>query len=251
MGQPCAAAIAEAQSLLSAQNIPGALAAINRCLTVDPQNSSAVLLKGNLLYLSGRDSDAIETLQDLVRREPSNWDARYALGRVYYFNDRPDPACAQFEAILAAQPGNYRAWDNLGLAREAAGLIPQAIEAHVRAIALVSKDHPEYDWAHANLAELLMKQDDNRKAFDLAVEAAQRNPNGARNYFLAGKALTRLDQWAKSERWFLKAAELDAAYPTPHYFLAQVYRRLGRPADAERERKIFKELQDKAPDKKR
>ena len=247
----CPALLAEARTMLASQMLPAALVATEKCLATEPLNSHALLLKGNLLYLSGRDGDAVEILEDLVMRAPADTDARYALGRIYYFIARPDPACAQFQAIVDADPKHYRAWDNLGLALESAGHIDKAIQSHVRAIALVANDHKDYDWAHANLAELLMKQDDNRQAFNLAAEAAQRNPNAARNFFLAGKALTRLEQWPKSERWLRKAADLDETYPAPHYLLAQLYRRLGDAAKAEQERKIFKELQDKAPDKKR
>lgn len=247
----CPALLTEARALLASQQIPAALVTAEKCLATEPLNRHALLLKGNLLYLSGRDADAVEILEDLVKRDPSNHEARYALGRIYYFIARPDPACVQFQAIVDADPKHYRAWDNLGLALDAAGHVDKAIQAHVRAIALVANDHKDYDWAHANLAELLMKQDDNRQAFNLAAEAAQRNPNAARNFFLAGKALTRLEQWPKSERWLLKAAELDDTYPAPHYLLAQLYRRLGDATKAEQERKIFKELQDKAPDKKR
>lgn len=247
----CPAHLAEARALLASQQISAALVATEKCLASEPLHPAATLLKGNLLYLSGRDADAVDTLEQLVKRNPKNHEARYALGRVYYFIARPDPACEQFQAIVDTDPKHYRAWDNLGLALEAAGHIDKAIQAHIRAIALVANDHKDYDWAHANLAELLMKQDDNRQAFSLAAEAAQRNPNSARNFFLAGKALTRLEQWPKSERWLLKAAELDAAYPAPHYLLAQLYRRQGDNTKAEQERKLFKELQDKAPDKKR
>ena len=247
----CPDALQEARRLVAEQNFAPALIAVDQCLASEPMQNAALVLKGNLLYLLGRDGDAMEVLESVVKREPANWDARYALGRVYYFNQRPDPSCAQFEAIVQAQPANYRAWDNLGLAREAGGKIPEAIAAHLRAIALVATEHREYDWAHANLAELLMKQDDNRQAFNLAVEAAERNPASARNFYLAGKALVRLEQWAKAERWLKRSGDLDPSYPEPRYLLAQVYRRLGRGTEAEAERKRFLELKAKAPDKKR
>lgn len=247
----CPAFLAEARALLASQQIPAALATAEKCLATEPLNRQALLLKGNLLYLSGRDAEAIGTLADLVQRDPRNHDARYALGRMYYFASRPESALEQFQAIVATEPKHYRAWDNLGLALDAVGQTENAVKAHLRAIALVAQDHKEYDTVYANLADLMMKQNDNRQAFNLAVEAAQRNPGVARNYFLAGKALTRLDQWPKSERWLVKAAELDPADPAPHYLLAQLYQRAGDGAKAGQERKVFKELQDKAPDKKR
>ena len=39
-----------------------------------------------------------------------------------------------------------------------------------------------------------MKMDRNRKAFDVAAEAAQRGPANVRNFYLAGKALARLER---------------------------------------------------------
>jgi len=44
----------------------------------------------------------------------------------------------------------------------------------------VQKDHPTYDWAHANLADFFLRRDQNEKAFQLAAEAAARNPASAR-----------------------------------------------------------------------
>lgn len=247
----CRLSLASAQANINAQRLAPALSDTERCLAEEPLHSAALVLKGNVLYLLGRDAEAITLLENLVRREPFNMEGRYALGRVYYFNARPDPACAQFEAVVTAQPGHYRAWDNLGLAREAAGRVPEAIQAHIRAIALVATEHREYDWAHANLAELLMKEDDNRRAFSLAVEAAERNPQSSRNFYLAGKALTRLEQWPKAERWLRRSAELDPTDAAPHYLLARLYRRLDRLDEADVERKLFLDLQSKAPDKRR
>lgn len=247
----CPAILLEARALLESQQIPAALVAAEKCLATEPLNRQALLLKGNLLYLAGRDTEAVATLRDLVQRDPKNNDARYALGRIYYFGSRPEAALEQFDAVVKTEPKHYRAWDNLGLALDAAGKTQEAIQAHLRAVQLVAQDHKEYDTVYANLAELLMKQNENRQAFNLAVEAAQRNPGAARNYLLAGKALTRLDQWPKSERWLVKAAALDPADPAPHYLLAQLYQRAGDAAKAGQERKVFKELQDKAPDKKR
>lgn len=237
--------------MLESQQLPAALVSAEKCLASEPLNRQAMLLKGNLLYLAGRDTEAVATLRDLVQHDPKNNDARYALGRIYYFGSRPEAALEQFDAIVKAEPKHYRAWDNLGLALDATGKTQEAIQAHLRSIELVSQDHKEYDTVYANLAELLMKQNDNRQAFNLAVEAAQRNPGSARNYLLAGKALTRLDQWPKSERWLVKAAELDPADPAPHYLLAQLYQRAGDAAKAGQERKVFQDLQHRAPDKKR
>ena len=242
----CLADLAEAKRLLASQDLAGALTAAQRCHSLVGR-----VLQGNLLYLNARDAEAATMLEGVLKDEPANDDALYALGRVHYFNARYEPARQQFAAIVEKNPRHYRAWDNLGLALEAVGQMDAAVKAHLRAIALVAQAHPDYDWAYGNLADLLMKMDQNRKAFDLAAEAAQRGPSHARNFYLAGKALSRLDQWEKSIRWSRRAIELDAGYPEAHYLLGMALRRTGQEEEARREFEKTKALRDKAPDKRR
>ncbi len=247
----CTSDYLEAQRLVALQQIPDALRVIDHCLQLEPRHSRALILKGNLLYLQSRDAEAMALLEELLKREPELADARYALGRIYYFNGRHPQAVEHLEALVRADPAHYRAWDNLGLALEGVGRVDDAVKAHLESIKLVSTAHRDYDWAYANLAELLMKQNQNRRAFDLAVEAVERNPTSARNAYLAGKSLTRLDKWPQAERWLRRSAELDARYPEPHYLLGQLLARAGQREQADREFTLFKELRAAEPEKRR
>jgi Flp pilus assembly protein TadD len=121
----------------------------------------------------------------------------------------------------------------------------------LKAISLVYKDHPEYDVVYANFADLLIKLGNFQRAFDLAAEAAQRNPGEPRNFFLAGKALAQAGRSDLSVRWFEQAITLDPDYPEPHYLLSQAFRKLGRPADADRELKSFETATARAPKERR
>jgi tetratricopeptide (TPR) repeat protein len=93
----------------------------------------------------------------------------------------------------------------------------------------------------------MVKLGEYRKAFDLAAEAAQRNPDDARNLFLTGKALVKMEQFDISLKWLERAVALDPSYPEPRYLLAQTYQRLGRAADAERELSAFQQARARAP----
>jgi tetratricopeptide (TPR) repeat protein len=100
---------------------------------------------------------------------------------------------------------------------------------------------------YANFADLLIKLGNHQRAFDLAAEAAERNPQEPRNFFLAGKALVQLGRGDVSVRWFEQAIALNPDYPEPHYVLAQVYRRLGRDGDAAQALKAFQAASARAP----
>jgi tetratricopeptide (TPR) repeat protein len=124
------------------------------------------------------------------------------------------------------------------------------LQHFLKALDLVHKQHPEYDVVYANAANFFIDRSEFEKAFQLAAEAAKRNPNSARNFFLTGKALVKLEKHDISIRWFQRAAELDPTYTEPRYWLAQVYRKLGKMEEAGRELEKFREL-SKAPKIKR
>ncbi len=184
-------------------------------------------------------------------RAPADAEVPYDLGRIYYQQGKHAAAAESLRRATALDPRAYKAWDNLGLATEALGDVEQAQRFYLKAIALVHKDHPRYDVVYANFADLLIKLGNYQQAFDLAVEAAERNPDDPRNLFLAGKALVQLERRDLSVRWLEQAIALNPDYPEPHYLLSQVYRKLGRPADADRMLKSFQAAAARAPKERR
>ncbi len=239
------------QAQLMAGNFAESIATLDRLLAREPRNVSAMKLKADAQYLLGHDHDAESTLLRAIETDPRGQDAIYALGRMYYQQARYDAAIEQFRKVLALDPKSYKAYDNLGLCYEGLNDNPQAIRNYLSDSDLVFKDHPEYDWTYGNLANLMLKLGEYRKAFDLSVEAAKRNPNSARNCFLTGKALVKLDKPELSERWLKRASELDPDYAEPRYLLSQVYRQLGRQEDARRELEAFQEIGKRMPRKRR
>jgi predicted Zn-dependent protease len=243
--------LALGQAQLLARRPADALATLDRIPAEDADYVAALKVKAKALYLLGRDPEAEETLTRASTRAPSDAEIPYSLGRIYYQQGKHTEAAEMFRRATAIDPRDYKAWDNLGLASEALGDTAQAQQHFLKSIALVYKDHPTYDVVYANFADLLIKLGSFQRAFDLAVEAAQRNPREPRNLFLAGKALLQLDRGDLSVRWFEQAIVLDPDYPEPHYLLSRVYRKLGRTADADRELTLFQEAAARAPKKRR
>lgn len=248
-GAPLLLALGQAQLL--AQHPADALASLDRIQTEKPEYVSALKVKAKALYLLARDAEAEDTLKRASARAPNDAEIPYSLGRIYYLQSRHAEAAEMFRRATAMDPRDYKAWDNLGLASEALGDVAQAQQHYLKAISLVHKDHPEYDVVYANFADLLIKLGNFQRAFDLAAEAAQRNPGEPRNFFLAGKALVQAGRSDLSVRWFEQAIKLDSDYPEPHYLLSQAFRKLGRLEDADRELKSFQAATARAPKERR
>lgn len=243
--------LALGQAQLLARHPADAVATLDRIPVDDPDYVQALKVKAKGLYLLGRDPDAEETLKRAAVRAPADAEIPYDLGRIYYQLGRHAAAADALRRATALDPRAYKAWDNLGLASEALGDVAQAQQHYLKAIALVHKDHPDYDVVYANFADLLIKLGKVQRAFDLAAEAAERNPDDPRNLFLAGKALAQLGRSDLSVRWFEQAIRLNADYSEAHYQLSQAYRRLGRVADAERALKSFQAAAARAPKERR
>jgi tetratricopeptide (TPR) repeat protein len=243
--------LALAQAQLLAQRPADAIKSLDRIRSDSAEYVAAQKVKAKALYLLARDAEAEDTLKRASARAPDDAEIPYSLGRIYYQQSRHAEAAEMFRRATAMDARDYKAWDNLGLASEALGDVAQAQQHYLKAISLVYKDHPEYDVVYANFADLLIKLGNFQRAFDLAAEAAQRNPGEPRNFFLAGKALVQAGRNDLSVRWFEQAIKLDADYPEPHYLLSQAFRKLGRPSDADRELKSFQAATARAPKERR
>jgi tetratricopeptide (TPR) repeat protein len=243
--------LALGQAQLLARRPADALATLERISDEDPDYVAVQRVKAKALYLLRRDPEAEQALKRAAARAPADAEVPYDLGRIYYQQGRHAEAAESFRKATVLDPQSYRAWDNLGLAAEALGDVTEAQQHYLKAIALVHKDHPRYDVVYANFAELLIKSGNAKRAFDLAAEAAGRNPSEPRNFFLAGKALVQLGRSDVSVKWFTQAIALNPDYPEPRYQLSQAYRALGRMDDAERELKAFQAAQARAPKERR
>ncbi len=241
-----ASRLAQANAYFKQARLAQAKEIAEQVLRIQPGQPSALKIKGNAEYLLGDSAKAIDTFIDLMDWHPDDEDAPYMLGRIYYQESMLEQAMGQFQRVLKLNPHSYKAYDNLGLCYEAKGDNEKATRYFLTAIKLVEKDHPDYDSAYANLAELLLKTGDPEKAFGAASKAVERNPYSARDFYIGAKALEQLGKVDLCLHWVQRSAALDPKYPEPEYLLARVYRQLGQPEKAEEARKKF--LEAKAND---
>jgi tetratricopeptide (TPR) repeat protein len=236
-----------ANALFRAQRFAEARETADEVLKSDSSNAAALKIKANSQYLLGAFAAAEQTLLTLLDKSPNDEDGAYMLGRMYYQEGRIPHAMGMFQRVLRLNTRSYKAYDNLGLCYQAQNQTEMAIRHFLTAIKLVETEHPGYDWPYANLAELLLEQGKNDRAFSAAAMAAQRNPNSARNFYLAGKALSKLDEPEAALRWLERATELDSAYAEPLYLLGQIHTRLGKKEQAAQYFEKFKTVKTAQP----
>jgi tetratricopeptide (TPR) repeat protein len=240
-----------ANALLMAQHLAESRDAVEQALKLAPDNTGAQILLANIWYLVGDSARAEQVFLKLLDREPNNEDAAYMLGRIYYMQNRTDHAMGLFQRALKVNPKSYRAWDNLGLCYDAAGNPEKAINAFLQAIKIVEKDFPEYDWPYANLADLLLRRNEFQQAYQAATIAAKRNPYSARNFFLGGKALLKLERTGDALKWIERSTDLDPNYPDALYLLGQVYLKTGQRDKAKEALDRFRVAKENAPKQRR
>jgi tetratricopeptide (TPR) repeat protein len=209
--------------------------------------TAALKLKANLLYLMGDFPNAEQIFLTVIERAPEDLEATYMMGRIYYQEGRVEQAMGLFLRVLRADPKAYKAYDNLGLCYEALNQPEEAIRHFLASIKLVETAHPEYDWPYGNLANLLINRGDLDQGFSAAVKAAKRNPRSARNAYLAGKALAKLELPDLALKWLERSAELDPNYSEALYLLGQTYRKVGQKEKSEEAMKRFQQVRAAQP----
>jgi tetratricopeptide (TPR) repeat protein len=243
--------LALANVYFMAQRFPESRAECEHVLRLDPSEPSALKLQGNIDYLSGDFARAENTFVGLLDHHPSDEEASYMLGRIYYMEGRIDYAAGQFQRVLKINPQSYKAYDNLGLCYQARGETKQATRYFLTAIKMVETDHPDYDWPYANLADLLLENNDFEEAFAAASKAADRNPYAARNFYLGGKALCKLQKVDLCVNWLERSVSLDPNYPEPLYLLSKTYAQTGQEQKARETLEKFREVKARTPQTRR
>jgi tetratricopeptide (TPR) repeat protein len=239
--------LALANAYFMAQRFPEARPEYERVLKLDANEPTALKLKGTVEYLTGDFDRSESTFIGLLEKHPNDEDAPYMLGRIYYMQGRIDHAAGQFQRVLKINPQSYKAYDNLGLCYQARGETELATRYFLTAIKMVDKDHPDYDSPYANLADLMLENNDFEKAFAAASKAADRNPYGARNFYLGGKALCKLQKMDLCMNWLQRSVALDKNYPEPLYLLSKVYAQMGLEQKGKETLEMFREVKAKAP----
>jgi tetratricopeptide (TPR) repeat protein len=240
------AMIGLADCLVAMGRVEDALLGYRAFLAQDPRNAQITYRLAQVLLDAEKDDDAEREFRRTLSIEPAT--ARAEVGLAVLAARRGDGAAAKaaIARALAIDPVAPHARYNLALILEEAGDFPGAVREYRAEIA----EHPGAYKAHFNLGRLLARTGDPRGgAASLASAVAERPDFGLGHLFLAQALLESndLDGAIASAKKGLALDVPPPLAPLGHYVLADAYARLGKTADAEREARLGREMQERFP----
>jgi len=152
---------------------------------------------------------------------------------------RLEESRAAFAALLARYPGAPNVRYAYGVF-----LMNQDADAALKEFRRELEISPTHQPSMVQMAFEYLKRDELDSALPFAEKAVQLAPNmfPARN--VLGRILLDLGQVERAIKELEEGARLAPSSPEMHFALARAYTRVGRKADATRERELFKKLQD-------
>ncbi|MEN6303164.1 MAG: TonB-dependent receptor [Armatimonadia bacterium] len=183
---------------LTQNNLKRAEKTFNKALDLQPKLVAAQTGQGLALARQGKLGQALQAQQAAMALDPDQAAAHNNLGTVYLQKGRLDEAKAEFERALQLQPNWGLVHANLALAHLEANEFAQAVHEG-----------------------------------ELAVKLGERS---ARTYTTLGRVYLKQNRVNKAWAALRQALENDSNYALARMHLAEVYFRLGRSQEAQRER---------------
>lgn len=173
-------------------------------LGTSPDSYRAHQLKGQSLEAAGRNEEAIAEYRAALAKKSDLQTVHFAIGSIHWRGGQLDEALPELKAELEISPND-----------------PQA---------------------HYEIADILLTQGELDAAATHYLACLQYAPETVEAHLALERIYTTKGQPQRALQHLLKAASVAPNDPTPHYRLWRLYRKLGKTAEAERERKRFEEL---------
>lgn len=224
------------------------------------------------LFQSGKQGEADQVTQQLLTQYPEDVDVLYEAGQLY-----AKLSSQIYLRLMKVAPHSARGYQVMGQVAGSEGNWQQAVDAYRQAIKL----NPTLPGVHLDLAVQLLLHSHDADAWKEALEhlngELKINPTSAEAHYEIGEVYRRQDQPERAIAAFREALGLDPGFvearlglakvlrqqkcaqealavleparesasenAAVHFLLAQLYRELGRVAEAKREEAAFKQLQ--------
>ncbi len=200
-----------------------------RVLEIQPNNASALHLRGVLAHQQARNEDAVGSIEKAIRAGGPHPAVLNDLGKAYFALKRYREAKRCFAKALSLDPDHAEALGNLGAVLALTGELRGARSRLRTAVAL----QPGYPNAWFNLGAVLRRLHEPEEAEQSCRRALALNPRMADAHLELGNILADLGKPEQAEACYRKAIELDSTLAPAHARLAGMLKMTLRLEEAE------------------
>jgi len=188
---------------------PNAEKLARRALDVDPDNTGARSLLGQILVASHRVDEAIAQYTELVKRVPSSIEGYTSLGMLYQMQNKPAEAKAAYERALDADPRAVVAANNLAwMVSDSGGNADIALQFAQKAYAGM----PDQPSVSDTLGWMYYKKNRFSEAIPPLQTAVTKAPSKPEYHYHLGLAQAGLGETAKAQASLQAALKLSANF---------------------------------------
>jgi tetratricopeptide (TPR) repeat protein len=202
----------------------------------------------DLLFHLGKASSVLlqRSFDRLMRTDPGSARAHQLMAETYVAQQQVEPAGREYRKALEIQPDLRKIHLALGMIQLNAGNLEEA-EKEFRAETALSPGDGEAAW---RLGSVLLRKGRSGEALAELERSDHLRPQMIETLFDLAKAYSMMNKTSEAEKAWLAAIAIDDSgevAAAAHFQLAQLYRRQGKTAEAERHSKRFQEMQPKGP----
>ncbi|VWB93801.1 TPR domain-containing protein [Burkholderia lata] len=213
---------------LQCGNAAGAIAQLDRAVSLAPHDARHQVARGHVLHTLGRHADAADALRTALAIDPLDADTQAALGNALQALGDHAGAIDAYDNALALDPLNADVANNLGNSHRQRGAIDAAEHAYRTALAA----QPDHALTLTNLGTLLDARGLHDDALRLLHDAVKVAPDAPASLINLGAALCARCAFAAAAAHLAHAAALAPHDADAAYNLGNALLGLGRHAQA-------------------
>ncbi len=222
---------------------------LERVLSLHDGDPDVYKLIGLNLVAMGREDLTGRFFQKAVELAPRDFMARYYLGLFQLTFKKFDLAEAGFQETVRLNPKYVSGWMMLGVAQEQLGKEAEAVRSYSQAIEIEEKQTSKSEAPFLYLSRLLISMQQFEQCLSPLKQAVAINPKSPEALTLLGRALSRLEKYQEAMAVLEEAVRVAPQDKSPHYLLMGVYQKLGKKDEAQREMRVFSDLEEKEKNK--
>jgi tetratricopeptide (TPR) repeat protein len=236
--------VGSARAGLAAEEVREAHQHVQAAYHLAPDNSEVLQVLGQVFARQGKLDRALQSFDQALRRAGDPLPVHVARSRLLIQIGRGEQAVAALKAAIAETPNSDAGWAALAEIEDAAGTLPEALDACARAVQLA----PRNPGHRMQLGRLCRKSGQLDRALDELLRAQADGCNDGRLLFEIGRVYEERREFKRSLDAYQRAIDIDPTHGEAHYRAGLVLKQIKAYPQAGRMLKRAVELNPKDPE---